>query len=155
MFTRRPKLSGPLTSDDLPEVALSQKRKKTSIASPNSGDEIEKISQDFQVAQLESLKALDNNAPSASVSPKVSKPPIQPIQPPTPIIQTPPVKPLSQSPPSKPPTRSGAASAKPMLEPLPRYLELDEPPSALLKSLLNEIVEQDIRRLRERLTGEK
>ena len=60
MFTRKQKLTFK-GQGDLPEVARSKPQKKT-MADSRDSDEIEKISQDFQVAQLESLKEMVSDA---------------------------------------------------------------------------------------------
>lgn len=161
MFTRRHKL----TLDgkgDLPEVAQSKPRKKTSDASRDS-DEIAKISQDFQVAQLESLKEMGSDAPPITpyltpekeiaiaadnlVSPVTKKKP-KPANPEVakPIVERP-VKP-KLSPKSTPPPKTPSTVA-------PQPSERVKPPESLLENLLNEIVEQDIQRLRQRLGRKK
>jgi hypothetical protein len=129
MFTQRRKMTHPPTDDELAELALSDHPKTKPIVVKSSGDEIEKISQDFQVAQLESLKT----RPSGHL----------PIVPAAKVIRP------------RPPVTPRRVSNESSRDKLPREPESAPVPNSLLNILLSEIVEKDIAAQRERLTGKK
>lgn len=176
MFTRRRKPKSPETLDDLEsiiEVKPDGHADKSKGVAKNSGDEIEKISQDFIVAQLESLKDPAKN--TAALAPvKTSRDEKTPAiekkiaSPPAPAKTTPPattVKPAKTTA-VLPPTvaavgiemnKAGAqrlVGEKPAEPPSPHHLMI-RPTHTLLKTLLLEIVDQDIHRQIKRLSAKK
>ena len=155
MFTRRRKLANPPTGDEPAGIAPSGRPEKTPDVWPDRGDEIEKISQDFQVAQLESLKAkastLSPTVPLVSIPTQATKTAALS----QPKSDTPPRDLPVEVMPSKPSAQPQAVPAEPPSEILPRNPQNTALPQSLLNSLLSEIVEQDIHRQRQRLNGKK
>ena len=156
MFTRRRKLTNPPPGDEPAEIALPGRPKKTPDVWQDRGDEIEKISQDFQVAQLESLKA-KTHAVAPTVPPIVSIP----TQAPKAAVRS---EPKSDNLPrnlpadvmtSKPSAQPQVVPAEPSSGLFSRNPQNTALPQSLLNSLLSEIVERDIQRQRQRLNGKK
>ncbi len=125
MFTRNRKSTPMPTEEELAALSLSDGAKKRTEQVKSHGDEIERIAQDFQVAQLESLKAQGQaDVPTAPAAKVIRSQPAVEVTPTT--------------------------DNKPMVKE-----ENQGASNPLFDVLLSEIVEKDISHHRERLAGKK